>query len=193
MHTGSMKIIVALIAGLLLGYIVYPFINPSQQPALKPEAPIGESKPVVQEGWKVFEDKESGIAFEYPSDWTINRQSQVFEQGDLVDVRKLGETQREQTEFYNGGRFTVMVPVSTNDDVKTWVNSRTSAGDQVSDVTIQGVVFKKVYSCGLGCFTYYYAVMNGKVYGVNTFAEGPKKVEYQSAIDQMLNTLVLPK
>lgn len=189
----NMKIVLVLVVGLLLGYIVYPFINPSGQPAQKPTISIGESKTTPQEGWKTFEDKASGISFEYPNEWKINNQSQVFEQGDLVDVRKLGETQKEETEFYDGGRFTVMKPLPTYDDMQTWLKNRTSADDQVSDVRINEVAFKKVYTCGLGCFTYYYTIKNGKAYGINTFAEGSKKVEYQRAIDQMLNSLVLPK
>lgn len=193
-----MKIIIALVVGLLLGYIVYPFINPSQQPAQKPEAPPGESKAVAREGWKTFEDKAYGISFEYPSEWTINRESQIFEQGDLVDVYKIGETQKEQTEFYDGARLVVMIPEETTLDLAAWVADKHQGmpGEtppQVTDVQINGRAFKKVDECGLGCFSYYYTLVSGKVYGVMTSAAGPQKAELEATLEQMLAKLELGK
>ena len=86
-----------------------------------------------------------------------------------------------------------MVPLTTADDLDTWVKNQTTVNDKISDTTIKGRVFKKVYTCGLGCYTYYYALSDGKIYGINIFTEGSKKAEYQAVIDQMFKTLTLPK
>ncbi len=185
----SVGVIVALVIGLLVGYIVYPYINPSGKQTTTPQG----SKTATQSGWSTFSDEQYGISFDYPPDWTVNQSSQVFENGDLVAVQFLGKTQQPNTEFYDGGRFIVMTPVPTDLDLDSWVNSQYTANDQISNVAINGVAFKKVYTCGLGCFIYYYTVINGKVYGINTFAEGSQKAEYQAALDQMLQSLVLPK
>ena len=185
----NVGIIVVLVIGLLVGYIVYPFINPSKKQTTQTQ----DSETVPQSDWTKFENKQYGISFDYPKSWSVEPSTQVFENGDVVAVQLTGETQQQNTEFYDGGRFIVMTPVPTNDDLNTWVNGRSSANDQVSEVTINGIVFKKIYTCGLGCSTYYYTVINGKTYGINTFAEGSKKPEYTKIIDQMLKTLVLPK
>ena len=185
----SIGIVVALIIGLLIGYLVYPSINPPAKQTTQPQ----DLKTATQSGWATFSDDQYGISFDYPTDWSVNQSTQVFENGDLVAVQVLGETQKNNTEFYDGSRFIVMTPVPTDLDLGSWVNSKYTANDQVSDVTINGVAFKKVYTCGLGCFTYYYTVINGQVYGINTLAEGSKKTEYQAALDQMLETLVLPQ
>src|SRR3972149_8742970 len=185
----SIGIVVALIIGLLVGYLVYPSINPPAKQTTQPQ----DLKTATQSGWATFSDDQYGISFDYPTDWTVNQSTQVFENGDLVAVQVLGETQKNNTEFYDGGRFIVMTPVPTDLDLGSWVNSKYTANDQISDVTINGVVFKKVYTSGFGWFTFYYTVISGKIYGVNTFAEGVKKSEHTKTIDQMLKTLVLPK
>ena len=185
----SLNLIIALVIGLLIGYLVYPYINKSDKQTPQPQ----DTTTTTQQGWTTFSNEQYGISFDYPPDWTVNQSTQVFENGDVVAVQNLGETQEENTEFFDGGRFIVMTPVPTDLDLNSWVNSKYTVNDQISDVTLNGVAFKKVYTCGLGCFTFYYTVINGQVYGVNTFAEGSKKAEYQTAIGQMLQTLALPK
>lgn len=182
-------IVATLVIGLLAGYSLYPLINPSDRKTIEPQSLQAPAKSNV----KIFEDKEYGISFEYPASWSVNPSSQVFKSGDVVAVYFTGETQTENTEFYDGARFVVMVPEALAQDLESWVNSRYSASDQVSDVRINGTLFKKVYTCGLGCSTYYHTASGGKIYGINTFAEGSKKAEYQAAIDQILQTLIFPK
>lgn len=185
----SVGIVAALVIGLLVGYVVYPFINPSQKQTTQTQ----DSKTAPQSDWTTFSDEQYGISFDYPRSWSVESSTQVFENGDVVAVQILGETQQAQTDFYDGGRFVVMVPQATNLDLESWINSQYSPSDQISDVNINGVVFKKVYTCGLGCSTYYHTVINGQVYGVNTFAEGSQKAELEKALNQMLKTLSLPQ
>jgi hypothetical protein len=59
-------------------------------------------------------------------------------------------------------------------------------------MTFNGVTFEKVDDCsGMGCMTYYFTLVNEKVYGVATFAEGPDKdkMVYENAIVYMLKSL----
>lgn len=195
----GISVIVALVIGLLAGYVVYPFINPSDKQEIQSQGPKTPTQPDIKTSdIKTFEDKQYGISFEYPSSWTVNPSSQVFESGDVVAVQFTGETQQPNTDFYDGARLVVMVPQATTLDLNSWVNSKhgsTVSGTppQISNTIINGVPFKKVYTCGLGCFTYYYTVINGQVYGVNTFAEGSQKTELEKALDQILKTLSLPQ
>ena len=183
------KIVLTLVIGLLLGYIIYPFINRESRKKTSQQTPTTTKL----SDWRTFSDKQYEISFNYPTSWSENRQTQIFEGGDLVAVEIFGETKEQNTEFYDGGRFIVMVPLTTADDLDTWVKNQTTVNDKISDTTINGRVFKKVYTCGLGCYTYYYALSDGKIYGINIFTEGSKKAEYQAVIDQMFKTLTLPK
>ena len=181
------SIIVAIIIGLLVGYVAYPFVNPSDRQTTQSNG--SETPTQTQVDFMTFESQQYDISFDYPSDWSIESSSQIFENGDVVTVQFTGKTQQENTEFFDGARFAVMIPQSTNLDLDSWVNSKYSVNDQISDTNINGVAFKKIYTCGLGCSTYYHAVINGKVYGINTFAEGSQKAELEAKLDQMLKTL----
>src|SRR3989344_6606431 len=151
----------------------------------------------AQSDWKTFENKQYNISFKYPPLWSINPASQFFENGDLVAVQFIGQTQRQNTELYDGARFIVMVPQQTSLNLNSWVNNRHGSNvsgtpPQISSRVINGVSFTKVYECGLGCFTYYYTVIKGQVYGVMVSAAGPQQVELDATIEEILQTLVLP-
>lgn len=63
---------------------------------------------------------------------------------------------------------------------------------QFSQNTINNRTFEKVYNCSnLGCLTYLFTLINGKVYGVAIFAEGPNKdkMVYENAAHYMLKSL----
>ena len=162
------------------------------------QSPSPAAAAVSQQDWKTFENKQYNISFKYPPSWSVNPATQIFENRDLVAVQFTGKTQQQNTEFYDGARFVVMVPLSTNLDLNSWVNSKhgtsvSGTPPQISDTTINGVSFKKVYECGLGCFTYYYTVRGEQVYGILVSTAGAQQVELDTTIDQILKTLVLPK
>ena len=166
-------------------------------PVTQSEVSASPASQTIPSNWKTFENNQYNISFKYPPSWSVNPATQVFENGDVVAVQFIGKTQKEQTELYDGARFVVMVPQSTNLDLNSWVNSKHSSNvsgvpPQISDANISGMSFKKVYECGLGCFTYYYTVIGGQVYGISVFADGPQKVELEATIEQILKTLVLP-
>jgi len=167
-------------------------------PAAQSEVFASPVSQTIPSNWKTFENKKYNISFKYPPSWSVIPSTQVFENGDVVAVQYTGKTQRQNTELYDGARFVVMVPQSTNLDLNSWVNSKHSLNvngtpPQISNTEINGMSFKKVYECGLGCFTYYYTVIRGQVYGISVFADGPQKVELEETIEQTLKTLVLPR
>lgn len=169
------------------------------QPAVQSQTvPSPTDQTPAQSDWQTFENKQYNISFKYPPSWSVNPSSQIFENGDLVTVQFIGQTQTGQTELYDGARFVVMIPQPISQDLNYWVNTKHSStvsgsAPQISDTSISGMSFKKAYVCGLGCFTYYYTVVGKQVYGIMVSADGPQKVQLEAIIDQILNTLVLPK
>lgn len=191
-------IVIALIL-LIVGVALILTQNKALSPSTPPvKSPSPAAAAVSQQDWKSFENKQYNISFKYPPTWSINENTQLFENGDLVAVQFTGVTQKEQTEFYDGARFVVMIPQATNLDLNSWADSRHKANvagpaPQFSDTTVNGVLFRKVYECALGCFTYYYTVSGGKVYGIVVSAAGPQEVELNATISEILKTLVLPQ
>ncbi|OGD90840.1 hypothetical protein A3D81_01735 [Candidatus Curtissbacteria bacterium RIFCSPHIGHO2_02_FULL_40_17] len=187
-------VVIALIL-VIVGVALILTTNNSLLPSKPPVAsPSPAAVQVSQQDWKSFENKQYNISFKYPPTWSINKNTQLFENGDLVAVQFTGATQQEQTEFYDGARFVVMIPQATNLDLNSWVESRHKANvsgsaPQFSDTVINGVTFRKVYECGLGCFTYYYRVVGGQGYGVVVSAAGPQEVELNATISEILKTV----
>ena len=191
-------IVIALIL-LIVGVALILTTNSSLLPSKPPvSSPSPAAAQVSQQGWKSFENKQYKISFKYPPTWSINENIQMFENGDLVAIQIKGTTQKEQTEFYDGARFVVMIPQATNLNLNSWADAKhkanvTGTAPQFSDTVINGVTFRKVYECGLGCFTYYYTVADGKVFGVVVSAAGSQEVELNATLSEILKTLVLPQ
>src|SRR3990167_6260232 len=146
--------------------------------------------------WGRYINTKYRVIFAYPLTWSMNTTTSIFETGDLITVEFIGPTQKDQTEFYDGARLVGMIPQPTNSDLSDWVAGRHRGlpGEnppEASDVQLNGRNFKKVYTCGLGCFTYYYTIIDGQVYGVMVFASGPQKAELEATLEQMLTKLEL--
>jgi len=187
--------LILLIVGVALILTQKNALSPSTPPVASPSPATAQ---VSQQDWKSFENKQYKISFKYPPTWSINENIQMFENGDLVAIQIKGTTQKEQTEFYDGARFVVMIPQATNLNLNSWADAKhkanvTGTAPQFSDTVINGVTFRKVYECGLGCFTYYYTASGGKVFGIMVSAVGPQEVELTATIDQILKTVVLPQ
>lgn len=151
----------------------------------------------IPDSWKSFSDVQAGIAFRYPDTWTVRTEGGSFPDGDLLSLLVRGGTQRTQTELYDGIIFSVMKPVATAQETLAWMKERYEASppvnpdqpSQYDEVTVGGVRYNKIITCGLGCFTYYHTKQNGKIYGFLIFAEGPNKAAYETAAGQIMATV----
>ena len=148
--------------------------------------------------WGRYVNTKYQIVSPYPLSWSMNTTTSIFENGDLITVEFIGPTQTDQTEFFDGARFVVMIPEATNLDLSAWISNKHQGlpGEdppQVTDVQFNGRGFKRVYTCGLGCFSYYYTIVDGQVYGVMTSAAGPQQTELEATLEQILEKLELGK
>lgn len=145
------------------------------------------------EGWKTYDD--TLVSFQYPPEWTAYTESHVFENGDIVQVRILGATQRDQTEFYDGAFVSFMKPLQSTMSLDEYIDQKHSQSETLDPDTYQRDVvnigsqqYERVYSCGLGCFTYYYYKTNNTIYGIVTFAEGPLKEQYSTSVSKIIES-----
>lgn len=165
---------------------------------LKPESvTTAFTSPAPEGEWKQFSDQHAGISFEYPSAWTQRKDSQSFPEGDLFSLFVSGQTQRPQTELYDGVMFAVMKPIPFITDIKAWMKERylnqpemdSNNPPKITGVSFGGNTYEKVKVCGLGCFTYYHIVQNGKLYGFVSNAVGPQESIYEAAISRILSSV----
>lgn len=168
--------------------------QPTKTPSATPAPLSPTSTPDPTANWKTYSNQKYKFEIKYPQDWTSEIDTSVLEEGDLFSVTILGKTQKPQTEFYDGAQLTVGIPVKTDQDLKTWVQDNYSTENihgepnQFSIETIGQLTFQKVYTCGLGCFTYYNVKNNDLVYRIVAFAEGPDKAKYEQTLSKMLSS-----
>ncbi len=140
--------------------------------------------------YQLYQNSEYKFSIQYPNNWEVKSDTQVFENGDAVTFRKTGPTQKEQTELTDGAQVAIAQPFTISMDLNTWIKQYYSNDAKVSQEEIQAVTFQKIYDCsGVGCMTYYYTIQNDKAFGIATFAQGASKPEYESAISSILNSL----
>lgn len=140
----------------------------------------------------VYQDPTYGFSIEYPLAWEVRKNTQVFENGDVVAFGISGSTQKEKTELTDGAQVVVSQPFSINTDITTWAKKYMNSQAEFSQNSINGRQYEKVSDCsGVGCMTYYFTLMDNKVYGVATFAGGQNadRAVYENAIVKMLHSL----
>ncbi len=142
-----------------------------------------------QTGYQAYQDPTYGFTIAYPKAWEIRKDTQVFENGDAVAFRKTGPTQKERTELTDGVQVAIAQPFTITSDLSTWVKEYFDKQAEFSQNTINDRTYQKVYTCGLGCMTFYYTLVNNKVFGVAVFAQGADKMVYNNAVVYMLKSL----
>jgi len=154
----------------------------------------GNVKPKQLEStaYRVYQNPEFSFSINYPEAWEIREDTQVFENGDAVAFGIAGPTQKKNTELTDGAQVVISQPFRINTGLTTWVKGYYSKQARFSQMTLAKYPFETVYDCAsLGCMTYYFTSINGSVYGVAAFIEGPDKdkMVYENTILYMLESL----
>ena len=113
------------------------------------------------ETMETYTDPKYGIEFDYPADWEQNSGTQIFENGDIITVEKSGGSQKPQTDFYDGARFTVGVPVKNL-------------------ALLDGYARRNGYS---------YTKLGDWIFPLFLFAEGEDKALNQKVLQEILNSV----
>lgn len=167
-------------------------VSPTISPTATGTTFTGETKEFISQAY--------GFRMLYPAAWEVMEgTSQIFEQGDVVMVRIVGETQSEGTEFYDGGYVAVGKPLETEKSAEEWVRERykdsvdPSRPAEFSKETIGATTYEKAYVCGQGCFQYYHTKKGTMLYSFVEFAEGPedKKPLYQQQVRSIVESFQL--
>lgn len=165
--------------------------QPSQSTLISPTLPTG-----LTANWETYTNTDYGFEIKYPSEWSKSEGvSQVFPDGDAVNFQITGETQKEGTEFYDGGQVTIAVPVKLlpNQSAANYLryfhkNSLNDENNEFQLNKIGNVTWTTFHACGLGCYDYYHKEKDDKVYSIITTSGGSQKQRYDSQINQILST-----
>lgn len=186
--------------GLVFAYFVFikpekivpqPIVSSTPVPVTSPSS-LPTPDPTVD--WEIYKNEEYGFEIKYPGDWSVNQDSQVFKEGkDIFAIWIWGATQKKDTELYDGASFTIGIPIKTEKNVKTWVKEyypeKNINGEPniFSQEVINGQMFQKVFTCGLGCFTYYNIKKGDYIYRLMVSVGGPDEEQYKQIINQILS------
>ncbi len=147
-------------------------------------------------GYQTYQNPIYGFNLEYPTQWEIRTDTQVFENGDEIAFGISGPSQKKNTELTDGAQVAIAKPFTIKTDLITWIKEYFPPQAKVSKMTLTQIPFESVENCSrLGCMTYYYTLINNQVFGVAIFAEGPNKdkMVYENATLYMLKSLSFEK
>ena len=149
-------------------------------------------QPKESSRYQTYQNSEFGFSIEYPQNWKIKKDTQVFENGDAVAFQIKGPTQKRYTEFIDGARFIVSKPFYINTDLEIWVKDYFKDSVKFSKSTLTKYTYEEVEDCtNFGCMRYFFTTINNKVYGVALFADGSSKEKamYENALIYMFKSL----
>lgn len=151
------------------------------------------SQPKQQEtSYQTYQNSTYGFSIEYPQSWETRNNTQVFENGDAIAFGIDGPTQKKQTELTDGAQVAIAKPFYITTDLATWLKSYFNTEAKFSQMTLTKYPFEAVENCtNLGCMTYYFVMVNKKVYGIAVFTQGPDKDKmiYENTTLYMLKSL----
>lgn len=137
-----------------------------------------ENLPDLPELSKTYTDSKYGIQFNYPDDWATNTGTQIFENGDIITVEKLGPSQKPQTDFYDGVRFTVGLPIETEATLDQYLTD--------PDPTLKVATFALGENVFGQVDDYYYTKRGNLIYQLFLFSEGQDKDQNQAVLQEIL-------
>lgn len=156
-----------------------------------------ENRAIPTSEWGTFLDEAERLTFIYPKNWQVQTDSKQFQDGDLFAINITGQSQKTQTELYDGASFAVMEPVFSEKEVLPWmkdkyigqVNPEVNNQIEFSEEVFASRIFHKAIVCGLGCFSYYHFKQAGKIFGFVFFAAGPDKEIYTEDFRKIMESV----
>src|SRR3989338_7199380 len=97
--------------------------------------------------YQVYEDSRYGFTVEYPRNWEVANDTQLFENGDVVAFQIKGPTQKRYTEFIDGARFIIAKPFVIDTDLAKLMKSYFSDQATFSQSTLTRYPFETVEDC----------------------------------------------
>lgn len=149
-------------------------------------------QPKESSRYQTYQNSEFGFSIEYPQNWKIKKDTQVFENGDVIAFRISGPTQKKYTELSDGAQLAVSKPFSINTDLATWMKSYFTGQAKFSKLPLSNYAFEAVEDCGyMECMRYYFTKIDSQIYGIALYADGAsaEKASYENALLYMLKSL----
>ncbi len=178
-----------LIAGVIVVLVVgVVFVQTSKKSPVLPPSTLEAGS------YQLYQDPGYRFTIEYPDNWQIKSDTQVFENGDAVAFRKTGPTQKPNTELTDGAQLAVSVPFTIDSDIVTWARDYFSNQAKFSQLHLSNYTFETVEDCaGLGCMRYYFTPVNHQIVGIAIFVDGTdkEKAVYENTLLYMLGSLQL--
>src|SRR3989344_3895207 len=140
----------------------------------------------------IYQDSTYKFSIEYPGAWEIKKDTQVFENGDVIAFRKEGPSQKKYTELSDGAQLAISKPITIDSDLTTWIKSYFSAQAKFSTLPLSNYTFETVEECKyMGCMRYYFTKIDSQIYGIALYADGTnaEKASYENALLYMLKSL----
>jgi hypothetical protein len=169
-------------------------LTPQQQEGLKP--PPNNSS--IYPGWLTYSNKENEISMQYPPEWRVLENRQIFKEGDLFGLQMIGRSTNNDWKGTDGALFVISNPIQIVGDLNVWAEKyymenmtlKTEIRPELGSEMINGKEYLTVYTCGNGgCLLYYNIQKNGMLFRIATLSVGPDKAAYENQINQILSTI----
>ncbi len=162
-------------------FVFYNFSNNSTPPPQQ-----------SQSGYLVYQDPSNAFSIEYPKEWEVRNDTQVFENGDIIAFRISGPTQKKYTELTDSAQLAISKPFTIDTDLAAWMKSYFSAQAKFSKLPLNNYNFEAVEDCGyMMCMRYYFTKIGSQIYGIALYADGTsaEKASRENALLYMLKSL----
>ncbi len=151
------------------------------------------SSPSQQSGaYQPYQNSEYKFSIQYPNNWEIKTDTQVFEKGDVIAFRKTGASQKKYTELTDSAQLAISKPFTIDTDLALWMKSYFSPQAKFSKLPLNNYNFEAVEDCGyMMCMRYYFTKIGSQIYGIALYADGTsaEKASRENALLYMLKSL----
>jgi hypothetical protein len=164
----------------------------SVQPSSSPTATADPTA-----NWKTY--KSEDLSFDYPSNWLIDKNTNVFKQGDEISVYTSVKLDAKVSE--DRYLFTVASPARTDSGIRDWIDNEKilvpypgeEAPKLSNDAVLGGEPAIQITNCSMGCYTFLYAKHGNIIYSVVYKSGSGVPENVQKTYSQILSTFKFTK